>query len=271
LAKLRGLEQRFPSSQGREVLISDLLYFTDRGSGPPLLLVHGLMVTGEMFEPLLDQFATRHRVIVPDLRGHGRSRALPPPYTVRQLAADLSRLLDHLGIESTAVLGYSQGGAIVQQLALDHPEQCGRLVLACTYAFNMATPRERLEGHVVPAVVRALGPRRFAKLAVSLGAKELAQERADWLAGLMADQDRRLMVSAWKETMSFDSRTRLAEIACPTLVVAGSKDQAVPMHHAQMLHDGIAGSRLAVVDGAGHTLIWTHQHDFMRLVEEFLQ
>jgi len=271
LAKLRGLEQRFPSSQGREVLISDLLYFTDRGSGPPLLLVHGLMVTGEMFEPLLDQFATRHRVIVPDLRGHGRSRALPPPYTVRQLAADLSRLLDHLGIESTAVLGYSQGGAIVQQLALDHPEQCGRLVLACTYAFNMATPRERLEGHVVPAVVRALGPRRFAKLAVSLGAKELAQERADWLAGLMADQDRRLMVSAWKETMRFDSRTRLAEIACPTLVVAGSKDQAVPMHHAQMLHDGIAGSRLAIVDGAGHTLIWTHQRDFMRLVEEFLQ
>ena len=271
MAKLRGLEQRFPSSLGREVLISDLLYFTDRGSGPPLLLVHGLMVTGEMFEPLLDQFATRHRVIVPDLRGHGRSRALPPPYTVRQLAADLSRLLDHLGIESTAVLGYSQGGAIVQQLALDHPEQCGRLVLACTYAFNMATPRERLEGHVVPAVVRALGPRRFAKLAVSLGAKELTQERADWLAGLMADQDRRLMVSAWKETMSFDSRTRLAEIACPTLVVAGSKDQAVPMHHAQMLHDGIAGSRLAVVDGAGHTLIWTHQRDFMRLVEEFLQ
>ena len=270
MAKLRGLEQRFPSSQGREVLISDLLYFTDRGSGPPLLLVHGLMVTGEMFEPLLDQFATRHRVIVPDLRGHGRSRALPPPYTVRQLAADLSRLLDHLGIESTAVLGYSQGGAIVQQLALDHPEQCSRLVLACTYAFNMATPRERLEGHVVPAVVRALGPRRFAKLAVSLGAKELAQERADWLAGLMADQDRRLMVSAWKETMSFDSRKRLAEIACPTLVVAGSKDQAVPMHHAEMLHDAITGSQLVVVDGARHTLIWTHPDEFVRLVEEFL-
>ena len=64
---------------------SDMLYFTDRGSGPPLLLVHGLMVTGEMFDPVVDQFATRHRVIVPDLRGHGRSRALPPPYMVRQL------------------------------------------------------------------------------------------------------------------------------------------------------------------------------------------
>src|SRR5512139_2792382 len=121
---------------------AELLYFTERGSGPPLLLVHGLMVTGEMFEPVIEHFATRHRVIVPDLRGHGRSRGLPRPYTAAQLAADLSHLLDHLGIDSTAVLGYSQGGAIAQQLALDHPRQCDRLVLACTYAFNMATPIE---------------------------------------------------------------------------------------------------------------------------------
>ena len=109
-----------------------MLYFTERGSGPPLLLVHGLMITGEMFDPVIEHFATRHRVIVPDLRGHGRSRALPPPYSARQLAADLARLLDDLAIGSTAVLGYSQGGAIAQQLALDHPARCERLVLACT-------------------------------------------------------------------------------------------------------------------------------------------
>jgi 3-oxoadipate enol-lactonase len=59
------------------------LYFTERGSGPPLLLIHGLMVTGEMFAPVIDQFAANHRVIVPDLRGHGQSRALPPPYTAQ--------------------------------------------------------------------------------------------------------------------------------------------------------------------------------------------
>ena len=90
---------------------SELLHFTERGSGPPLLLAHGLMVTGDMFDTVVDQFATRHRVIVPDLRGHGNSRGLPPPYTVSQLALDLSHLLDHLGIPMTAVLGYSQGGA----------------------------------------------------------------------------------------------------------------------------------------------------------------
>src|SRR5438128_623148 len=152
---------------------SELLYFSGRGSGPPLLLVHGLMVSGEMFQPVIEQLATRHRVIVPDLRGHGRSRGLPPPYTAAQLASDLARLLDHLGIDSTAVLGYSQGGAIAQQLVLNYPQRCERLVLACTYAYNMATPREWLEGHLAPLLIRVLGLRRLAMLVVSPGLKQV--------------------------------------------------------------------------------------------------
>jgi 3-oxoadipate enol-lactonase len=249
---------------------SELLYFTERGSGPPLLLVHGLMVTGDMFEPVTEHFATRHRVIVPDLRGHGRSRTLPPPYTVTQLAADLAQLLDHLGIDSTAVLGYSQGGAIAQQLALDFPDRCDRLVLACTFAFNMTTWRERVEGHLLPLVLRLLGMRLSAKLVVSRAAPQLGRARADWLAALIADQDRTLMVSAWRETMAFDSRRQLAEISCPTLVIAASNDQAVPIHHAKLLHDGVAGAQLAIIDGADHALIWTHPEEFERVTDGFL-
>src|SRR6266540_2896754 len=251
------------------VVSSELLYFTERGSGSPLLLVHGLMVTGEMFEPVIERFATRHRVIIPDLRGHGRRRGLPPPYHTAQLASDLARLLDHLGIDSTAVLGYSQGGAIAQQLVLDHPKRCDRLVLACTYAFNMATFREWLEGHLAPLLIRVLSLRRFAKL-ISQATKQLNKERADWLAGLIADQDQKLMLTAWKEMMAFDSRKRLAEIRCPTLVIAGSKDLGVPIHHAKMLHDGIPSSQLVIIDGADHALIWTHTDEFMRVTDEFL-
>jgi pimeloyl-ACP methyl ester carboxylesterase len=246
------------------------VYFTERGSGPPLLLIHGLMVTGDMFESVLGPFAVNHRVIVPDLRGHGRSRHLPPPYTVRQLAADLSRLLEHLGIESAVVLGYSQGGAIAQQLALDYPARCERLVLACTYAYNMGSPSEWIEGHLAPWLVYLLGPKRFATLAVVLGAKELGKERAGRLAHLMADQDRGLMFLAWRETMAFDSRQRLADIECPTLMIAGSHDRAVPMHHARQLNNGIHDSKLVVMAGARHTLIWTHPDEFVRATEEFL-
>jgi 3-oxoadipate enol-lactonase len=249
---------------------SDLLYYTERGSGPPLLLVHGLMVTGETFDPILEHCAIRHRVIVPDLRGHGRSRGLPPPYTVAQLASDLSSLLDHLGIGSAAVLGYSQGGAIAQQLALDDPQRCNRLVLACTYAFNMATRRERFEGRLFPLLVQVLGLRRMAKIAFSVGAKNLEKERAAWLVGIMAGQDQKLMVRAWREAMAFDSRRRLAQIRCPTLIVAGSNDNAVPIHHAKTLHNGIPGSQLVLIDGADHALLWTHSNELMRATDEFL-
>jgi pimeloyl-ACP methyl ester carboxylesterase len=249
--------------------LPSLLYFTERGSGPALLLVHGLMVTGDMFEPVIDLFATRHRVIVPDLRGHGRSRGLKPPYNAGQLASDLSRLLEHLGIDSTAVLGYSHGGAIAQQLALDYPERCNRLVLACTYAFNMATFRERLEGQLVPVFINIIGMRGFAKL-VSKGLNQIGKERADRVIGLIADQDRNLMVSAWRAAMAFDSRRRVTEIKCPTLIVAASKDYAVPLHHAKMLHDGISGSQLVVIDGANHALLWMCPAELVRVTEEFL-
>jgi len=247
-----------------------LLHFTERGAGPPLLLVHGLMVTGEMFGPFLEHFAARYRVIVPDLRGHGRSRELPPPYTVPQLASDLSDLLQHLHIDSTATLGYSQGGAIAQQLALDHPYRCSRLILACTYAFNMATVREQLEGRMAPLLLKVLSMKQFARIVFSRGLSQLSTDRAEWLAGLMADQDRTLMMSAWKAAMSFDSRSRLAEIRCPTLVVAASNDRAVPLHHARMLVNGIAASRLIVVDNSDHTLIWTHEEELARIVNDFL-
>src|SRR5438093_462725 len=237
---------------------SELLYFAEKGSGPPLLLVHGLMVSGEMFEPVIDNFAARHRVIVPDLRGHGRSRGLPPPYTAAQLASDLAHLLDHLGVKTTDVLGYSQGGAIAQQLVLDHPFRCSHLVLGCTYAYNMATPREWVEGHLAPLLIRVLGMRRLARLIVLQGVKQLSRQRAEWMAGMVADQDRDLMLAAWRETMAFDSRRRLAEITCSTLIIAGSDDVGVPIHHAKMLNEGIAGSRLVVMQGADHALMWTH-------------
>ena len=169
-------------------MATTLVAFTEHGAGPPLLLVHGLMISGEMFEPVLDHFAARHRVIVPDLRGHGRSRGLPPPYTVERLAGDLADLLDHLGVDTVDVLGYSNGGAVAQQFVLDHPGRCHRLVLACTYAFNMATLREQIEGRIAPALVRVLGMRRFARLVMALGVK-VSAERAAWLAGLMGSQD----------------------------------------------------------------------------------
>ena len=78
------------------------------------------------------------------------------------------------------------------------------------------------------------------------------------------------MVSAWREAMAFDSRHRLAQIRCPTLIIAASNDEAVPIHHAEMLHNGIVGTQLVVVDGADHALIWTHSDEFAQVIDKFL-
>jgi pimeloyl-ACP methyl ester carboxylesterase len=253
---------------------SDFPYFIERGSGPALLLVHGLGMSGGMFELIVEPLAKRHRLIIPDLRGCGRSRNLPPPYSVKQQAADLAALLDHIGIASTDALGYSQGGPVVQELALDYPAKVRRLILSNTYAYNMATVKEKMEGHIVPLLIRLLGVRLFVKLMISQGLKQIPKEQAQWIANLIArtwgKADPKSIELAWKEAMAFDSRGRLHEIRCPTLVIAGSDDKAVPMHHAKMLHDGIAGSKLAVITGADHALMWARSDEWLEEVSEFL-
>lgn len=244
--------------------------YAEYGSGPPLLLIHGLMVSGGMFESVIARFAAHRRVIVPDLRGHGLSRDLPPPYDAAHMAADLAALLDHLGIGAADVLGYSQGGAVAQQFALDFPARCRRLVLACTYAYNMATFRETIEGYAMPILLRLLGPRRFTDLVIANGMKGVDPALAGRLKAIIGGQDPAKMTSAWRTAMAFDSRPRLREIRCPTLVLAAENDEAVPSHHAKMLHDGIPGSKLVVIADAGHALIWQKPDAFVRAVEDFL-
>ena len=215
-----------------------------------------------MFEPILEPLAKRHRLIIPDLRGCGRSRKLPPPYSVKQQASDLAVLLDRLGVAATDALGYSQGGPVVQELALDYPAKVRRLILSNTYAYNMATVREKIEGHIAPLLIRLLGIRLFVKVMISQGLKQIPKEQAVWVANLIASTwgqaDSKSIAIAFREAMAFDSRSRLREIRCPTLVIAGSDDKAVPLHHASMLHNGIAGSKLVIIEGADHALMWAH-------------
>jgi len=249
------------------------LFVREFGAGPPLLLLHGLMATGDMFRPVVAALATQHRLIVPDLRGHGRSAHLPGPYTTQQLAADLGDLLDHLGLGTVDVLGYSHGGAVAQQFALDHPRRLRRLMLACTYAYNMLTPPERVEGFLLPWLIRLLGPRFLGALMMRSsagGGPPLPPDDVRWFVDMLGSNRRAEMVAAARGLTAFDSRPRLKEIAAPTLVIAGSEDKAVPIAHARMLAAGIPHAELRVVEGAGHTLIWTHPDALVSLVKPWL-
>ena len=243
------------------------------GHGPPTLLIHGMTVSGEMFAPIAEQLAATHQLIIPDLPGHGRSGSVPGPYSPQRLAGDLADLLSHLQMRQATVLGYSQGGPVALQLAHDHPDLLGRLILVCTYAFNMLSRRERVEGLLIPWIFRIIGPRRLGAMIrrrpATTGGKALTTAQAEFVARLIAETPRAAAGDWAREAMAFDGRRWLADIAVPTLVVAGAKDSAVPTHHARMLAQDIPGAALREIPDAGHMLIFTHAAELLTIIDEW--
>jgi pimeloyl-ACP methyl ester carboxylesterase len=109
------------------------LYYERRGSGRPLILLHGGLGSGEMFGPVLGQLATAHEVITVDLQGHGRTADIDRPITLAHMAADIAALIDHLALDRPDVVGYSLGGGVAMQTAADYPAKVRKLVMASVY------------------------------------------------------------------------------------------------------------------------------------------
>ncbi len=247
------------------------------GAGEPLVLLHGLMLTGEMFEPMLGALARRHRLIVPDLRGHGQSSHLPGPYTTEQMSEDLAGLLDAYGIASADVLGYSRGGAVAQQFARRYPDRVRRLVLVCAYVAHSLSVLERLENGLLLWLVRSLGTVATARVIAQTaalpgigGGRSISRDRARWLRGILASNEKEPTVEAVRQMSTFDSRGWLGQIRCPTLVVCGSRDMAASSVHCEALASGIKGAQLHIFHDAGHTLPWTHQEWLVQQTEQWL-
>jgi len=104
------------------------LYYETHGSGHPLILLHGGLGSGEMFGPTLPTLADHHQVILVDLQGHGRTADIDRPIDVRLMAGDVAALIDHLGLREPDVVGYSLGGGVALQVAIQYPEKVRRVV-----------------------------------------------------------------------------------------------------------------------------------------------
>ncbi len=237
------------------------------GEGEPLLMLHGLMVSGAMFDPLVPLLSDRFRMIIPDLRGHGLSKSLAGPYEAEDLAADLAAVLADSGVERAAVMGYSHGGAVAQEFARRHPAAVSKLMLVATYACNVGSFRERLEARIAVALLRVLSPATIAKIifrsrpADPSGPRRLTPEQVTWLRSIMAANDRPAMCGAVHGLVTFDSRGWLDELAIPTLIVAATHDEALPRYHYDTLLHAIPGARGQLIDRAGHALAWTHTRE----------
>lgn len=220
------------------------LYYQEKGRGLPLLLLHGNGEDCSYFEGQVERFSGRYRVIAVDTRGHGRSPRGEAPFTIEQFARDLRGLMDSLGLERAAVLGFSDGANIAMRFALMYPERVRALILG--------------GGNLDPS-----GIKRRVQIPIELGyrltklfaARSEEARRHMELLGLMVNEPH-------------ISPRELGAVKAPTLVIAGTRDM-VKRSHTELIAGSIPGARLAIIKG-DHFVAGKRPESFNREVERFL-
>ena len=261
--------------------------FLRGGSGPVLLLVHGIGGSSRTWEPVLPELTRHCTVIAPDLLGHGDSDKPRADYSLGGFANGLRDLLALLGVERATVVGHSLGGGVALQLAYQYPERCERLVLVASGGLG-AEVMPLLRAAALPGAGFAIS----AGVAAPVRLPVVAAARAAVALGLLDGHDVDELDAVWRgladtstrsaflrtlrsvvdlRGQSVSSRDRLyLAAAVPVLLVWGDRDPVLPVEHAREVARELVGSRLEVLPGAGHLPHRTHPDRFVAAVREFL-
>lgn len=249
------------------------------GSGPALLLVHGISDHSGTWAHLLPSLAERYTMIAPDLLGHGGSDKPRADYAAAAYACGLRDLLGVLDIDRVTVVGHSLGGGVAMQFAYQFPERCSRLVLVASGGVGRGVhPLLRLAsapgaGLALPFLTHVPG------LPVLLPMLDFGPDASYARERYVALRDRKARTAFLRTLRSVvDVRGQVVTMldrcyltrGIPTLLVWGSADRIVPAGHARKAHAAMPGSRLEIFDGAGH---FPHQTDparFVALLDEFM-
>lgn len=262
------------------------VYVMDRGPAdgalPPLVLLHGLLVTHHAFREVMMPLCQERRVIALDLPGCGESDRPRPDeadgYSLSWLAGRVHEVMISLGVERCDLVAHSFGGAVAVQLAASVPALVRRLVLVDAVVFTMELP---LEGKM--ALLPRLGPYLFkqlyrrADLRRYLGrvfsTPELLDERAVdvYWDRLGRDGGREAAYAMLLQMTKLDLlRDRIAQVKAPTLVVWGDRDSLMPLETAEQLVGLLAESELRVVEGCGHAVTEERPDALVELLREYL-
>ncbi|MCC6860274.1 MAG: alpha/beta hydrolase [Bryobacterales bacterium] len=245
------------TAPGRTVPVNGIdIYYETRGSGPPLVLLHGFSASGQVWQPFLAAFGRQYRLIVPDLRGHGRSTNPSGEFTHRQSARDVYALLDSLNIRTFSAMGISTGGMTLLHMATQQPERVEAMVLigATTYFPEQAREimRKTTPDNIPPA--------------------QLERQRALHTHGDAQIRALRSQFNRFKD--SYDDMTftppHLAAIRARTLIVHGDRDAFFPVSIPVEMYRSIPRSYLWIVPNGSHVPIQDHAREFERLALEFL-
>jgi len=256
------------------------LRYEIRGTGSPVAMIMGFSGSGrawsERFLSLLDG---RFQLIVIDNRGTGESDKPDVAWTLRDMADDIAAVLDHAKLPKTHVFGISMGGMIAQEYALAYPGRVDRLILGCTNCGMSHSIPGKPEDLAKLMPQPGMSPAEAAKLAFSAAcgkafiASAAGQKFIDNQLAEMAKYPitpQHTFARQFGAISGFDSYARLGEIKAPTLIIHGDDDAIVPVQNADVLSQGIAGSRKHILKGIGHMFFWEAPDEAARAASDFL-
>lgn len=241
------------------------LHYVRRGTGEPLLLIHGLAGThGVWGEPFLAGLDSTFASIAYDQRGAGHSGPADEPFTITDLADDAAALIAALGLERAHIFGTSMGGMVAQELAVRHPQIVTSLVLGCTYAGG---PGSAITERAV--ITRYLDAMRSGdvELAVRTGFElnmaPAARERDRAYRGyrtlaFAAPVPRDVIFAQARATATHDTSARLGQVQAPTLIVHGDQDLMLDVVNAHHIAGLMPHARLEIMEGVGH-VFWMEE------------
>ena len=265
-----------PERQEREDSFAEVngtrLFYEARGSGPSLVLISGANLDSRLWDELFGELSERFRVVRYDPRGTGKSNVPEEPFSHYE---DLHALLDFLRVETTHLLGFSFGGGVALDFAVQYPDRVQSLILV---APGLSSWKDELTPVLADLSEVAKKEGRAKAIEVLLADPSMPtaehKEARERMRAILEDSPR-LFDSAFAylrlmEPLDPPVEERLTEIKVPTLLIAGERDHPGIHENVDKLQEGIAGARKVLVMGVGHVVSLEHPAELRRIVLDFL-
>lgn len=261
-----------------EEINGNQIYYEVHGDGHPIFMIQGLSANTEWWDPrLIEGLAEDYKVIAFDNRGAGRSESPDQGYSIKDLADDVSALMEALRVSSANVLGISMGGMIAQELVLNYPGKVEDLVLLstnCGGTKSVQADEEILESLYIDRssmsdeeIIEETIPLLFTQEFIDNNPDfvELAKQRL--MKNIIPEVDFNRQIEA---IMNFDTYDRLFQIESRTLILHGKKDILIPPENGEILNEAIPNSRLVYFENSAHGLM-EEMSDVVSIILEFLR
>ncbi|ARP67849.1 alpha/beta hydrolase [Mesorhizobium sp. WSM1497] len=242
-----------PDQSGYAPVNGIQMYYAVFGAGDPVLLIHGGLGHGDIWASQVATLSKTHKVIVADSRGHGRSTRTEQPYGYDLMASDYLALLDHLKIDKTALVGWSDGGIIGIDIALHHPERLTRLFAQAANVTTDGLDPGVMTNKTFAAYIDRSG-RDYKKMS----------KTPDQYDAFVAQ-----MSHMWESEPAW-SKEQLAQITTPTAIVAGDHDEAIKREHTEYIASAIPGAKLIILPNASHFAMLQAPDEYSRAVLDFI-